>query len=319
MSGALHTLGRRIVDGYRRLQSGKAFLWLRVALMAAIIAYLGIKISAIGWQAVFRALPVNPAYYLIFALIYLALPVSEIFIYQRLWNIPLGRYAAFFLRKQVYNAALVGYSGEMVFCFWAQDHLGLPANRALSAIKDNNILSAMASNLVTVVLVAAFFLTGKLNLLGAGTPGVMAMLIGGLGFVFLVSILFARFRKRLITLPPRQAGLVFGVHLARIAVVAALQVLQWHLVIPQAPVSVWLAFLTAQFVLTRIPFLPNKDLVFLGLTLNLTGLVNAPGAVAAGMFVAFGALMQVTNLAIYVIASISEAAGRAARRRKEPA
>ncbi len=316
MTGVLQNLGGRIMAGYRRLQSGKMALWLRAVFIAAIIGYLGVKIADIGWQDVFRSLPANPFFYLIFIVIYLALPVSEIFIYQRLWHMPLGRYAAFFLRKQVYNAALVGYSGEMVFCFWAQDHLGLAAHKALSAIKDNNILSAMASNLVTVILVAAFFLSGKLDLLSAGTPGVMVTFLGGLGFVLVVSLLFARFRKRLISLPGRQAVFVFGVHLARVSLVAALQVLQWHLVIPQAPVSVWLAFLTAQFVLTRIPFLPNKDLVFLGLTLNLTGLVNAPQAVVAGLFVAFGALMQLANLTVYGAALASDALGSAIRRRK---
>ncbi len=316
MTGVLQNLGGRIMATYQRLQTSKAALWLRLAFMAAILGYLGFKIYAIGWQDVLRALPANPAFYLIFVLIYLALPVSDILIYQRLWHMKLGRYAAFFLRKQVYNAALVGYSGEMVFCFWAQEHLGLPASKALSAIKDNNILSAMASNLVTVVLVAAFVLGGKFAMLSAGTPAIMATLLGGLGFVLLVSVLFARFHKRLIALPARQAAYVFGVHLARVSLVAALQVLQWHLVIPQAPVSVWLAFLTAQFVLTRIPFLPNKDLVFLGLTLNLTGLVNAPGAVVAGMFVAFGALMQLANLAVYAAASASEAVGGAIRRHR---
>lgn len=300
---------------YQRFSLSPAILLMRLGFLLAVGIYLYLEIAKIGWAEVMAALPGNPLFYLVFVLIYFALPFSEIFIYQRIWQRPLWRQAPFFLRKQVYNAALVGYSGEVVFCFWAQNKLGLPVRTALMAIKDNNILSAMASNSATILLVLAFIATGQSVWLKSAA-NVTGLYVGfGIAFTLMSSIAVYYFRKKLIALPGKTAVLVLGIHLFRVFAVMLLQAWQWSIVIPHAPLTVWLSFLTAQFLLTRIPFLPNKDLMFLGLSLSLAGLVDAPGAVVAGMFLASGALMQVSNLTVFLATSLSDTVTQTAKPR----
>ncbi|PHS25821.1 MAG: hypothetical protein COA84_07220 [Robiginitomaculum sp.] len=306
MMQKIKNTGVKLHGLFHIFSQSKATLWLRLGFLLAVGVYLYLKISKIGWAEVITALPGNPAFYLVFVLIYLALPLFEVVIYQRLWKRPLWHYAPFFLRKQVYNAALIGYSGEAVFCFWAQSKLGLTTRSALMAIKDNNILSAMASNSATILLVLAFIGTGQISWLNTSGNSFGLYIGFGLGFTLMSSMAVYCFRKKLIAMPGRDAVIVLAIHVFRVFAVMLLQALQWSIVIPQAPFSVWLAFLTAQFLMTRIPFLPNKDLLFLGLSLSLAGMVDAPSAVVAGMFLASGALTQASNLVVFLVTSLTE-------------
>ncbi len=65
------------------------------------------------------------------------------------------------IRKRVYNSALVGYSGELMFAIWLKRGFGLSTKRILIALKDNAILSAVASGLVTAGLLVLFAATGN--------------------------------------------------------------------------------------------------------------------------------------------------------------
>jgi hypothetical protein len=111
------------------------------------------------------------------------------------------------------------------------------------------------------------------------------------------------FRRRIISLTADRALAVLAIHVIRMLVVLALQAVQWSVVLTHVPFRTWLVFLTAQIVLTRIPFLPNKDLIFLGVGLGLSSMVDAPAAATAGMLLAGGTLTQGANLAVFVLTS----------------
>ena len=81
------------------------------------------------------------------------------------------------------------------------------------------------------------------------------------------------------------------------------QALQWAIILPEVPFDTWVLFLTAQLVLTRVPFLPNTDLLYVGLGLTLASYIDAPMAVIAGMFLASGALFQLANLIAFIVTS----------------
>ncbi len=59
-------------------------------------------------------------------------------------------------------------------------------------------------------------------------------------------------------------------------------------------------------VLTRVPFLPNTDLLFAGLGITLMAYVDGPAAEVAGMFLAAGALNQVLNLGLFILTTIKQ-------------
>jgi hypothetical protein len=89
------------------------------------------------------------------------------------------------------------------------------------------------------------------------------LLLTSLGALFL--------RGRLFSLPPAELRFVVVLQLGRILVTTGLAALMWHLVLPSVPLSWWLLLAALRLLLSRLPFLPNKDLVFAGLAVLMVG------------------------------------------------
>jgi hypothetical protein len=70
-------------------------------------------------------------------------------------------------------------------------------------------------------------------------------------------------------------------------------------------------FLAAQLLLTRIPFLPNRDVMMTWVGVALAAAVAAPQAQVASMFLAAGTLSLATHGFMYLVIS---AAGLMSRR-----
>lgn len=224
--------------------------------------------------------------------------------YRRLWGEPVrGRFDVF-LRMRIYNYAVMSYSGEAYLALWGSNNLNQSKRRTLATIKDSNILSALSSNALTLILLTLFFSTGQLKLITGADPAFakyVAIAFGLSAILFPLAILM---RGKIFHAETHDLQVVFGIHLTRLVTVVALQIAQWVVVMPYVNIETWLLFLTAQYVLTRIPFLPNADLLFAGMGLALLSYVDAPQATLAGLFVASGALSQVLNLLIYIGLSV---------------
>ena len=78
-------------------------------------------------------------------------------------------------------------------------------------------------------------------------------------------------RNRLFGLSRRELLFVSAVHFVRIALKTALAALMWHVVLPGQPVGLWLLLSTVRLLISRLPLLPNKDLVFAGIAVLLMG------------------------------------------------
>jgi hypothetical protein len=275
----------------------------RWALIAGVIAFLATRLGDVGWQDVWAALPTHPLFYALFLALYLAPPLMELPVFRTLWGFSVARSWPVFVRKRVYNAAVLGYSGDVLFYAWAREVTSLPARQLASTIKDNAILAAMASNLATLALLAAFLLTGQMAALAA----LDATTTRWVGLVALISLalmpLFALFYRQILGVGARVALIVFSWHAVRQVLVLALQVAAWMLLFPQVEATTWLVFLTAQMMLSRVPGLPNQDLLFLALGVSLSGVVDAPLAAVVAMFVATGVLTQAAHLLAYVATS----------------
>lgn len=276
---------------------------LQLAFVIGVAFFLVNKLSAIGWQEVLASLPTNPLYYLFFLAFYFAIPTAELLAYRTIWGMPMSRYFVIFARKRVYNFALLSYSGEAVLALWAQKNLPIKTMTIIQTIKDSNILSALASNSFTLILLILFFVTDQISLITEADPDYRFYLglAAAVGLVLVPLIL--KFRRHIISLEQGIAKKVFLIHLTRFVSALLFQLFQWMVILPEVPITMWLLFLTAQLVLSRVPFLPNTDLLYLGLGLTLAGYVDAPEAIVAAMFVAAGALSQLLNAAIYVLTS----------------
>ncbi|MBW6522033.1 hypothetical protein KZ810_00840 [Sphingomonas sp. RHCKR47] len=276
---------------------------LRILFFAAMFTWLVLKVRAIGWRQVAGSLPTNPLFYILFFVNFLILPASETVIYRIVFRQRLPRAFPVLIRKRVYNSTLVGYSGELMFAIWLKRSFGLKTKRILVALKDNAILSAVSSGLVTAALLVLFAATGNARrIMDWLHPGPALVVAGVLAAVFVVPVLY-RLRRHLIALTGGQAVSVLGIHVSRTTVVVLLQATQWAVVLPAERWSTWLVFLTAQMVISRLPIIPNRDLLFLSAGLEMSNTIAGPRAAMAGLLLAGGALTQAMNLGFFIITS----------------
>lgn len=273
----------------------------QAALFIAVVIYLIVQLSEVGWGDVFSALPESPWFYAIFAARYFLQPLSEIPAYELVWKTPLWRHWTAFLRKRVYNFAVMGYSGEAFFTLWARRTLKLSDRDIVVGVKDNNLVSALVSNAATALVVTALFFLGDLERELDAIPGGAPLF--GLAFISAASLAVAvvMFRRQLIQLPRGMTRKIIAINAVRIVVIMLLHAALYASAIPGPPLSAWLMFIALQLVLSRIPFVPNQDIVFLTAALSLAPEIGAPEAAIAGMLIAEAGLSQLFNLALFAL------------------
>lgn len=294
MIDAVRAFGAR--PGMRR-----ALRVIQGVLFVAVVVFLVIQLSEVGWREVFSALPENPWFYAIFTLRFFAQPLTEIPAYELVWRTPLWRHWTAFLRKRVYNFAVMGYSGEAFFTLWARRTLNLSDRDIVVGVKDNNLISALVSNAATAAIVAALFFLGDLEREIDAIPGGAALF--ALAFLSAASLAVAvtMFRRQLIQLPKGMTRKIIAINAARIILVFVLHAMLYQSAIPSAPLAAWLMFIALQLVLSRVPFVPNQDIVFLTAALSLAPEIGAPEAAIAGMLLAEAGLSQVFNLSLFAL------------------
>ncbi|MDE8650893.1 hypothetical protein [Novosphingobium album (ex Liu et al. 2023)] len=250
---------------------------LSITLSLAVLAVVLHELRGFDASALLRLFPLDPLFWITFAAFYFVTPASEWLIFRRLWTIPPGGFVAL-LRKRVYNELLLGYLGEAYFYTWARRRIAL-SGAPFGAVKDVAILSAMAGNGVTLLLLAIM-----LPLTGLGQLGIDSRVLTlSLGVLLLISIGAMALRRQVFSLPRAQILMILRTHLARIAATTALSALLWHLVLPDVPVSWWLFLATLRMLISRLPFVPNKDLLFAGAAVFMLGHENAISALMALM------------------------------------
>jgi hypothetical protein len=101
-------------------------------------------------------------------------------------------------------------------------------------------------------------------------------------------------RKRVFILPRRELWFVAFINACRIVGMLLLAALLWHLLLPEVALSWWVLLGTTRQLLSRLPFLPNKDVVFAGIAAFLVGSnVEIAAAIALFSALVLGAHMMV--------------------------
>ncbi len=276
-------------------------------LQLVIVIVLLVQILQIGLRNVLAELPVHPLYYLLFLVLYFALPVTEYLTYSTRWPMKFWQSQEIFLKKRVYNKVVLGYSGEVQLFFWLQNKMGIGKKEAYEVVRDNNILSTLASTTVALLLLVLFSATGRLTLQEW-------IVLDDLYIVFPVSLillvaalfLFRKYRPYLFTMPRKPALLIFFMHSFRMILLTIVQVAQWYVVMPWVPFEIWFTMIVLQLILSRIPFLPSKDLVFIGVSLEFVRHVEVSTAGIAGILLVNQVLDKVMNLLLFSFLSLRE-------------
>jgi len=239
--------------------------WAGAGFSLAILGAVLWQVRSIGFAGVVAMLPTKPGFWLAFLAAYFSAPLVDWLIFRRLWRIPAAGFAAL-LRKLIGNELLLGYIGEVYFYTWARARTGM-TTAPFGAVKDVAILSALMGNVVTLVMLVL-----AAPLLSTMRFGIDAdTLIASVAVVLVTSSAMLLFRRKLFSLPAPELRFVSGMHLLRIALTTGFNALAWHLVLPEVGVQWWLLLSALRLLLSRLPLLPNKDIVFAGLAVFLIG------------------------------------------------
>lgn len=234
-------------------------------LTAAMIAMLARELLGSGLAGLSRAVPVSPWFYVFFALLYLSAPTGDWIIFRRLWRIPFEGFAAL-NKKRIANDVVLGYSGEAYFYAWARARSNMVA-APFGAIKDVSLLSAVAGNAATILLCALAIPFGHQLM----PPDVLRAVAGSAAITVTISVAILLFSKRVFSLPRNDLWWIFGIHCLRLAASSTFVALAWHFAMPGVGVGMWLFLAAGRLLVSRLPLIPNKDLLFASFAILLIG------------------------------------------------
>jgi hypothetical protein len=270
-------------------------------LLAAMTGWLLVRLHALGWRELWAARPGAPSFYVLVAVGYLALPAADALIYRRLWRTGWRDTLAVCLRKRVYNTALVGYSGEVGLLVWARSRIGTESVVLAHTIKDVNVLSAVVSSYAAAGLIgwlATRVAFDRLPNDGLVWWGAVTLAIAALTPLVLLA------RRGIIAMPMRQALEVFAIHTLRFGAGLALLLVQWRVALPGAGWTALTTLLAIQVLVGRLPLVPNRDVLFAGVALAVSGNLAMDETALAGVLVMTSALQQVLHLVAFVLAGV---------------
>lgn len=244
------------------------------ALTIATIVAIAIAAQRLSLHQILGLMPGFSVFWVIFVIYYFANPVCDWLIFRRLWNIGAEGFVAL-LRKYVINEVVLDYLGEAKFFAWARNRLNLDVS-PFGAVKDVAILSAMASNVLTLLLLLAVWPIITSNAVGLDLRPIFL----SLGVVLASSFAVLFFRGKLFSLPGKDLRFILMVHVVRTVGTLGLTAIMWHLVLPDVAIGSWLILVTLRMLVSRLPLVSNKDLFFsvvalyaLGNQPELTGLL----------------------------------------------
>lgn len=280
------------VDRHKRLLG---FIW-----TAFVIAFIARELFEIGLAPLAQGFPDDLWFFILFAIGFMAVPVSERFIFRRIWpTFPAANWYSL-LRKRSLNSIVIGYSGDVWFANWAREKLGVDRAEAFHGVKDASILSGVAAAFFTLGVVAMVLVFGQHDLLDKvvgnnWAPVALMATATGIAIPLLI-----RFRRVIFRVGPGLGATVFGVHIVRLLAVNAVQVLQYAVVLPFVPFDTWLLFIAAQLLVQQLPLIPNRELLFLAVGVQLTHQVGVDQGALAALLVATTLLRQVGNVVVLI-------------------
>ena len=251
--------------------------WVGPVISVAILVAVLWQLRKIDWAQVWSIVPTSPFIWLVLAASYFAGPVADWIIFRKLWGIPVSGIFPL-LKKLIGNELLLGYVGEVYFYDWARRHVKMEGS-PFGAVKDVAILSALAGNIMTVVMLIVTWPIikdisfGNVLELPFGITLKLGVDVLAISIIFLLltSLVIMFFRNGLLSLGQGELWFVFTVHCARLLANTCLSALAWHLILPEVGINSWLLYSTVRLLISRLPLIPNKDIAFAGISTLLAG------------------------------------------------
>jgi hypothetical protein len=246
---------------------------LRWAVPVALLFIIGRRLAELGWREIWIARPGAIGFYVLLVLQFFIQPFGDYLVYRNLWGRANTPPMAVILRKRLLNTFMLDYSGEAFFYFWAQARLKLAPGMLVHAIKDSNVLSAGAGLAMIYVMVLMLLASGGLHIPAAlSAHGWLYVLAGTVPLILCAGLVLGH--RKLTALSRSQIAATFIVHFTRSLLVLAVEFGLWELsgALPSAVAC--LQFVALRLVVTRLPLVPNKDLIFVGAGIAAAGMTN---------------------------------------------
>ena len=260
--------------------------FLRWGIPALLLVIIGRRLTQLGWHEIWIARPGAAGFYVLLVLQFFLQPFGDYFVYRNLWGRANTPPMAVILKKRLLNTFMLDYSGEAYFYFWAQARLKLAPGMLVHSIKDSNVLSAGAGLAMVWLMAPLLVLTGGLHIPPLA-QGWLYLLAGSLPLVLCAGLVLGR--RKLTTLSPGQIAATFAIHFIRAAAVLAIEFGLWEMsgALPSAVAC--LQFVALRLVVTRLPLVPNKDLIFVGAGIAAAGVTHVSVTAVATVLVILAA------------------------------
>ncbi len=244
-------------------------LLVRWGIPLALLVIVAHRLTVLGWRDIWQARPGNAGFYLLLMAQFFMQPFGDYLVYRNLWGRGATPTMAVILRKRVMNTFMLDYSGEAFFYFWAQKNLTLAPGMLVHGIKDSNLLSGGASLVMVWILGTVLLASGGLNLPVLPGQSWLYVLVGVVPLIACVVLVLAH--RKVTVLSRRQLAATFAIHFLRVCLVLGIEFGLWQLsgALPSALAS--LQFVALRLVITRLPLVPNKDLIFVGAGIAAAG------------------------------------------------
>ena len=276
----------------------------RISFTIGIVLFMVWQLREVEFRSVFQGLPRNPGFYVLLIVLYFLLPTIQFLAYRVVWDFRPGPAIRAFIKKRILNKDVLGYSGEVYIFAWARDHVVMPSRSLMECIRDMNIISAVASTLIAVLLLAFFALEGQVNVRDLIGKTQAAVLIGGIGVTLILFVIVFTRRKWLFSMPWKQTRIVFGLHVARVLVRQVLEITMWHLAMPEVPIEIWFTYAAISIIVYRLPFIPNQDLLTMAVAVSIAGAMTVSEAHIAALFGAVALVNRLINLLFFTTLSV---------------
>lgn len=247
------------------VRQSRFWVWVTPILSIAILVMVVWNFRDFPINDLIAAVPSNPLFWVVFFAYYFTGLIVEFLIFRWLWHIP-GEGLIALARKNVTNELLVDYLGEAYFYGWARRKLKMDIS-PFGAIKDVAILSALVSNIFTLVMLACVYPYAKTFNLGFTSSA----LATSVGIMTAISLLVGLLSRRIFSLNRKQLWGISAIHMARLITTNALLALAWSIALPDVTLGWWLMLATAKMLLSRLPLISNRDVIFAAFAILAVG------------------------------------------------
>jgi len=246
---------------------------LRWGIPAALLVIISRRLTELGWREIWIARPANPGFYVLLVLQFFLQPFGDYLVYRNLWGQQNTPPMAVILRKRLLNTFMLDYSGEAFFFFWAQARLKLKPGLLVHSIKDSNLLSGGAGLAMVYLMLLALLAAGGLTIPASlNAHGWLYVLVGSVPLILCAALVLGH--RKLTTLSRTQIATTFAIHFSRAAMVLAVEFGLWELSDALPSAVACLQFVALRLVVTRLPLVPNKDLIFVGAGMAAAGMTH---------------------------------------------